>query len=106
MDRNICARTTPWKGMKMTTPLALHKFKTEAGEFVLQSQKHSSTFYFACFQRSAGSYGRKQQMQKSPFSKIINNLGQGTDTVLGRTKCWCDATFTRQAETCAVPSPL
>lgn len=50
MDRNIHARTTPWKGMKMSMPLALHKFKTEAGEPALQSQKHSPTFYFVCFQ--------------------------------------------------------
>lgn len=49
MDRDIDARTTPWKGTKMSMPLALHKFKTEAGELVLQSQKHSPTFYFACF---------------------------------------------------------
>lgn len=41
MDRDICARTTPWKGMKMSMPLVLHKFKTEAGELALQSQKHS-----------------------------------------------------------------
>lgn len=93
MDRNIRARTTPWKGMKMSMPLTLHKLKTEAGELVLQSQKHSSTFYFVCFQRSAGSYGSQQQMQKLPSPKIINCLGQGIDTVLGRTKCFCkDAT--------------
>lgn len=49
MDRDICARTTPWKGMKMSVPLALHKFKTEAGELALQSQMHSPTFYFARF---------------------------------------------------------
>lgn len=49
MDRDIRARTTPWKGMKMSMLLALHKFKTEAGELVRQPQKHSPTFYFACF---------------------------------------------------------
>lgn len=55
-------------------------------------QKHSPTFYFVCFQRSAGSYASKLQMQKSPCPKRKNSLGQGTDTVLGRTKCFCDAT--------------
>lgn len=75
MDRNIRARTTPWKGMKMSMPLVLHKFKTETGEFALQSQKHSTTFYFVCFQRSAGSYGRQQQIQKLPSPKRINSFG-------------------------------
>jgi len=49
MDRDIRARTTPWRGMKMSVPLAVHKSKTEAGELALQSQKHSPTSYFACF---------------------------------------------------------
>lgn len=75
MDRNIRARTTPWKGMKMSMPLALHKFKTEAGQLALQSQKHSSTFYFVCFPRSAGNYGSQQQIQKLPSPKRINSLG-------------------------------
>lgn len=91
MDRNIRARTTPWKGIKMSMPLALHKFKTEAGELALQLSK-STPLLFVCFQRSAGSYGSKLQTQKSPCPKRINSLGQGTDTVLGRTKCFCDAT--------------
>lgn len=49
MDRDIYARTTPWTGMKMSMPLGLHKFKTEAGKLALQSQKHSPYFLFWLF---------------------------------------------------------
>lgn len=67
--------------------------KQKQGSLLLQSQKHSPSSYFVCFQRSAGSYRSQQQIQKLPSPKRINSFGQATDTMLWRTKCFCDATL-------------